>query len=77
MPTYCLKCKQNTENVGSKALKTKQCYHQKALYAVVKKSRFMKEQEAKGLLSSLSLKAPFNKIPLIGDIFLKFIFDIK
>ena len=28
----------------------------------------MKEQEAKGLLSSLGLKTPLNKIPLLGDI---------
>ena len=33
-----------------------------------KKSRFIKEQEAKGLLSSLGLKTPLNKIPLFGDI---------
>ena len=33
-----------------------------------KKSRFIKEQEAKGLLSSLGLKTPLNKIPLLGDI---------
>ena len=33
-----------------------------------KKSGFMKEQEANGLLSSLSLKTPFSKIPLLGDI---------
>ena len=33
-----------------------------------KKSRFTKEQEAKGLLSSLNLHSPLNKIPLLGDI---------
>ena len=30
----------------------------------------MKEQVGKGLLSSLGLKTPFNKIPLLGDILL-------
>ena len=35
-----------------------------------KKSRFMKEQEAKGLISSLGLKTPLNKIPLLSDILL-------
>ena len=34
------------------------------------KSKFIKEQEAKGLLSSLGLKAPLNKIPLLVDILL-------
>ena len=46
----------------------KQCYHEKVLYVVVKKSRFSKEQEAKGLWSRLGIKAPLNKIPLLGDI---------
>ena len=32
-----------------------------------KKSRFMKEQKAKGLLSSLGLKTSLNKIPLLGN----------
>ena len=27
----------------------------------------MKKQEAKGILSSLGLKTPLNKIPLFGD----------
>ena len=34
-----------------------------------KKSRFMKEQEAKGLLSSLGIKTLLNNIPLLGKIF--------
>ena len=35
-----------------------------------KKSRFMKEQKAKGLLSNLGIKTPLNKIPIFGDILL-------
>ena len=35
-----------------------------------KKSRFMKEQEASGLLSSLGIRAPLSHIPLLGTIFL-------
>ena len=31
-----------------------------------KQSRFIKEQKATGLLSSLAIKIPFNKILLIG-----------
>ena len=38
-----------------------------------KKTRFMKEQEAKGILSSLCLKTPLTKIPLLGDLFLNII----
>ena len=33
-----------------------------------KRSRFMKEQEAKGLLSNLCLKTPSSNIPLLGDV---------
>ena len=33
-----------------------------------KKSRFMKNQEAKGLLSNLGIGAPLSIRPLLGDI---------
>ena len=33
-----------------------------------KKSRFIKEQEATGLLSSLGIRTPLRKIPLLGNI---------
>ena len=34
----------------------------------IKISRFVKDQEAKGLLSNLGIKTSLNKIPLLGDI---------
>ena len=34
-----------------------------------KKSRFIKKQEANGILSNLGLKTPLSKIPLLGDMF--------
>ena len=33
-----------------------------------KKSKFIKKQEAKEILSSLSIKAPLSKMPLLGDV---------
>ena len=33
-----------------------------------KKSRFIKNQEAKGLLSNLGVRTPLNKVPILGDI---------
>ena len=33
-----------------------------------KKSKFIKDQQAKGLLSNLGLRTPLNKIPVLGDI---------
>ena len=38
------------------------------MYLAVRKSRFMKKQEAKRILSSLGLKTPLRKIPLESDI---------
>ena len=35
---------------------------------VSKKSRFVKNQEAKGLLSMLGIKTPLRKVPILGDI---------
>ena len=35
-----------------------------------KKSRFIKNQEAKGLLSKLGIKTPLSKVPIIGDVLL-------
>ena len=35
----------------------------------IKKSRFVKEQEPKGLLCSLGIKTPLSKIPLLNDLF--------
>ena len=34
-----------------------------------KKSRFVKEQDAKGLLSDLGINTPFSKIPLFNVLF--------
>ena len=33
-----------------------------------KKSKFLKQQEASGLLSSLGIKTPLIKIPLVGTL---------
>ena len=62
----------NTENVDSKVLKTKNgktVLSSKCAVCSSKKSRFMKEQEAKWVLNSLDLKTLLNKIPLLGDVF--------
>ena len=43
--------------------------HSKCSVCRIKKSRFVKEQEAKGLLSNLGIKTLLNKIPLLDDLF--------
>ena len=45
----------------------KQWYCQNVQH-VSKKSRFIKNQEAKGLLSNLGLRTPLSKVPVLGDI---------
>ena len=63
MKTYCVKCKKNTENLNSKIIKTKNgrlIMQSKCTECGFKKSRFVKEQEAKFLLSNLGIKAPLS-----------------
>ena len=70
MISYCLVCKKNTENKDAKMIKTKNdrlILSSKCAVCGNKKSRFMKEQEAKGLLSNLGIRTPLSKIPLLGD----------
>ena len=71
MKTYCLKCKKDSENLDSKIFRTENnrlIMQLKSSNCENKKSRFIKEQEAKGLLSNLGIKTPLNKIPILGDI---------
>ena len=37
----------------------------------IKKSKFIKKQEANGLLSSLAIKTSLSKIPLLGNVCFK------
>ena len=72
MLTYCVKCRKNTENLDSKIFKTKNnrlIMQLKCTVCGIKESRFMKEQEAKDLLSNLGIKTPLSKIPLLDVLF--------
>ena len=72
MLTYCLVCKKDTENKDANLIKTKNgrlALSSKCVVCGSKKSKFMKKQEAKGLLSNLGIKTPFSKIPLFNVLF--------
>ena len=72
MLTYCVRCRKKTENLNSKIFKTKNnrlIMQSKCPKCGIKKSRFLKEQEAKGLLSNLEIKTPLSKIPLLKVLF--------
>ena len=69
MNTYCIKCRKDTENIESKIVRTENnrlVTQSKCSVCGIKKSRFIKEQEAKGLLSNLGIKTPLSKILLLN-----------
>ena len=73
MLTYRLRCKKNTKSIDAKMMKTKNgrfVLSSKCIFCGSKKSKFMKEQEAEGLLSNLGIsKIPLSKIPLLNALF--------
>ena len=72
MKTYCVKCKKHTENIDPKIFNTKNnrlIMQSKYSFCKNKKSRFVKEQDAKDLLSNLGINTPFSKIPLLNVLF--------
>ena len=72
MKTYCVKCRKDVENIDPKMVRTKNdrlIMQSKCPVCGNKMSRFVKEQEAKGLLSNLGIKTPLSKIPLLNVLF--------
>ena len=72
MLTYCTKCRKDTENIDTKMVRTKNSrliMLSKCPVCGIKKSRFVKEQEAKVLLSNLGIKTPLSIIPLLNVLF--------
>ena len=72
MITYCIKCRRKTENLNSRIFKAKiggLIMQSKCAECGIEKSRFVKEQEANGLLSNLGIKTPLSKIPSLGNSF--------
>ena len=71
MESHCLKCKKYTKIINPQVSSTsngKLMISSKCAICGSKKSKFIKKQEAKGILSSLGIKTPFSKIPLLGDV---------
>ena len=71
MLSYCISCKNNTQNndpVNAKTSNDGTIILSKCAVCNTKKSRFIKKQEASEILSSLGLKTALSKIPLLGDI---------
>ena len=71
MKSYSLRCREGTENINPKVSSTsngKAMILSKCAICGSKKSRFIKNQEAKGLLSNLGIRTPLSKVPILGDI---------
>ena len=72
MNTYCVKYRTNTENIDPKVIRTKNnrlLMQSTCSDCKNKMSQFVKEQEAKRLLSNLGINMPFSKIPLLNVLF--------
>ena len=71
MKSYCLKYRKDTENISPKVSKPdngRTMLLSKCKICGSKKSRFIKNQEVKGLLSNLDIRTPLSKVPILGDV---------
>ena len=70
--TYCLACTKYTKNTNPKIVKSKNdrsVIQKNCAKFGSKKSRFIKEQIAKVLLSNLGIKTPLRKVPSLNILF--------
>ena len=70
--SYCLVCKDYTKSINPKIVRKRQNrYITQSNCATCgsKKSRFIKEQTALGILSNLGNKAPLSQVPLLNILF--------
>ena len=70
--TYCLVCKKYTENTNPKIVRNRQnrlMIQSNSAICRSKKSRFIKEQKALGILSNLGIKTPLSQVPLLNILF--------
>ena len=73
MKSYCLSCRKNTENINPRFSETsngRTIILSKCAICGSKKPRFIKNQEAKRLLSNLGVRTPLSEVPILGDILL-------
>ena len=71
MKSYCVKCIKDTENINPRVLNTsngRKTILSKCAICGSTKSRFINNQQAKGLLSNLGVRTPLSKVPILGDI---------
>ena len=70
--TYCLVCRKYTKNINPKIVRNRQnrsMIQSNCAICGSKKSRFIKEQQAMGILSNLGIKTPLSRVPLLNILF--------
>ena len=70
--TYCLACRKYTKNNNPKIVRNRQnrlMIQSNCATCGSKKPRFIKEQEAMGILNNLGIKTPLRKVPLLNILF--------
>ena len=70
--TYCLACRKYTKNINPEIVRNRQnrlMIQSNCATSGSKKSRFIKEQHAMGILSNLGIKTASSKVPLLNILF--------
>ena len=70
--TYCLACRKYTKSINPKIVRNRQnrsMIQSNCATCGSKKSRFIKEQQAMGLLSNLGIRTTLSKVPLLNVLF--------
>ena len=70
--TYCLACRKFTKNSNPKIVRNRQnrlMIQSNCASCGSKKSKFIKEQQAMGILSNLGIKTLLSKVPLLNILF--------
>ena len=70
--SYCLVCRKYTKNINPKVVRNRpnrSMIQSNCATCGSKKSRFIKEQQAMGILSNLGIKTPLSKVRLLNILF--------
>ena len=70
--TYCLACRKHTKSINPKIVRNRKnrlMIQSNCAVCGSKKSRFIKEQKALGILSNLVIKTPLSQVPLLNILF--------
>ena len=67
--TYCLACRKYTKNNNPKVVRNRLMIQSNCATCDRKKSRFIKKQQAMGILSNLGIKTSLSKVPLLNILF--------